>query len=45
MEMKVLITGGIGCIGLALAKKLKKKKINFICYDLPEKIIQLQSMD
>ena len=44
MEMKVLITGGIGCIGLALAKKLKKKRINFICYDLPEKIIQLQSM-
>ena len=25
--MKVLITGGIGCIGLALAKKLKKKKL------------------
>ena len=29
MEMKVLITGGIGCIGLALAKLKKKKLILF----------------
>ena len=42
--MKVLITGGIGCIGLALAKKLKNNKIDFVCYDQPGKVFQLQSM-
>lgn len=42
--MKVLVTGGVGCIGLALVRNLMCRGIDTVCFDLPEKILQAKSL-
>ncbi|MDC0343249.1 NAD-dependent epimerase/dehydratase family protein, partial [Alphaproteobacteria bacterium] len=41
MKKKVLVTGGAGCIGIAVTKQLIKANYSPIIYDLSEKFIQL----
>ena len=40
---KVLVTGGAGCIGMAICKELSKRGIHVNLFDLPEQIIQVKN--
>ena len=35
---KVLVTGGAGCIGIAVCNELKKRNINAVLFDVYEQV-------